>query len=81
MREREKEELRRMLSGRVLVASLAFAPHLGQVEAALAESASWGMGRKGVVALALCLSLVTRSRSGESVGDSRKLGPLITTTA
>ena len=36
---------------------------------------------KGVVALALCLSLVTQSRSGESVGDSRKLGPLMTTTA
>ena len=48
-----------MLSGRVLVASLAFAPRQGQVEAALAESASWGRGRERVVALALCLSLVT----------------------
>ena len=48
-----------MLRGKVLVASLVDAPCLGQVEAALAESASWGMGRKGVVALALCLSLVT----------------------
>ena len=70
-----------MLRGKVLVASLVDAPYLGQVEVALAESASWGMGRKGVVALALCLSLVTRSRSGESVEERRKVGPLMTTTA
>ena len=35
-----------MLSGRVLVASLAFAPRQGQVEAALAELASWGRERE-----------------------------------
>ena len=74
MKEREKKAIRRMLSGRVLVASLAFAPRQGQVEAALAESASWGRGRERMVVLALCLSLVTRSRSGESVGECGKLG-------
>ena len=72
-----------MLRGKVLVASLVDAPCPGPVEAALAESASWQRGRKGVVVvtLALCLILVTRSRPGGSVGECRKLGPLMTTTA
>ena len=67
----------------MLVASLVDAPCPGQVEAALAESASWRRGSKGlvVVMLALCLILVTRSRPGGSVGECGKLGPLMTTTA